>query len=112
MQDLPERNSAEDEGAEEAPEGGRSVEVMWLRQRTGEGREGEKEGQRIRGPLSLALRPSLRGERGRAAWLCSQPGDTRSLSASSGLEPEPGKPAHRRKERACKREQAMCTERD
>lgn len=31
VQDLPERNSAEDEGAEEAPEGGRSVEVMWLR---------------------------------------------------------------------------------
>lgn len=31
VQDLPERNSAENEGAEEAPEGRRSVEVMWLR---------------------------------------------------------------------------------
>lgn len=31
VQDLPERNTAEDEGAVEAPEGERSVEVMWLR---------------------------------------------------------------------------------
>lgn len=31
VQDLPERNTAEDEGAEEAPEGEKSVEVMWLR---------------------------------------------------------------------------------
>lgn len=38
VQDLPERNTAEDEGAEEAPEGKRSVEVMWLRR----GEEGEE----------------------------------------------------------------------
>lgn len=31
VQDLPERNTAEDEGSVEAPEGERSVEVMWLR---------------------------------------------------------------------------------
>lgn len=41
MQDLPERDTAEDEGAVEAPQGERSVEVMWLR---GE-EEGEKRGQ-------------------------------------------------------------------
>lgn len=41
VQDLPERNTAEDEGAVEAPEGERSVEVMWLRR----GEEGEKGGQ-------------------------------------------------------------------
>lgn len=54
--------------------------------------------QRIRGPPSLAWKPFRRGGRGRAAWLCSQPGDTRSPSASSGPEPEPGKPAQRRTE--------------
>lgn len=37
VQDLPEGNTAEDEGAEEAPEG-KSVEVMWLRR----GKEGEE----------------------------------------------------------------------
>lgn len=41
VQDLPERNTAEDEGAVEAPEGKRSVEVMWLR-RGEEGEEGEQ----------------------------------------------------------------------
>lgn len=41
VQDLPERNTAEDEGAVEATEGEGSVEVMWLRR----GEEGEKGGQ-------------------------------------------------------------------
>lgn len=40
LQDLPERNTAEDEGTVEAPEGERSVEIMWLRKGRGGGEEG------------------------------------------------------------------------
>lgn len=43
VQDLPERNTAEDEGAVEAPEGEGSVEVMWLRRGRGEEGGGRKE---------------------------------------------------------------------
>lgn len=94
VQDLPERNTAEVEGAVEAPEGKRSRNYVAEEE---EKRKGERS-QRIRGPLSLALRPSQRGGRGREAWLYFQPGDTRSLSARSGPEPEQGKPAYRRRE--------------
>lgn len=94
VQDLPERNTAEVEGAVEAPEGKRSRNYV---AEEGEKRRGERS-QRIRGPLSPALRPSQRGGRGREAWLYFQPGDTRSLSARSGPEPEQGKPAYRRRE--------------
>lgn len=90
LRDLPERNTVEDEGDVEAPEGERSVVVMWLRKGGGwGGGEGQmmSEDQRIRGPLSPAWRPSQRGGRGRGAWLYSQPGDTRSPSARSGPEP-------------------------
>lgn len=94
MQDLPDRNTAEDEGAVEAPGGQRSVE--------GSGREREREKrsccQRIRGPLSPAGRLTQRGGRGHAAWPYSQPGDARSPFASSGPEPEQGEPAQRRRE--------------
>lgn len=82
----------------------------------GERRKGK---ERIRGPLSPAWRPSQRGGRGRAAWLYSQPGDTRSPSARPGPEPEQGKPAYKKErdtERGRQREhagrQAMCKEKD
>lgn len=48
MQDLPDRNTAEDEGAVEAPGGQRSVE--------GSGREREKRGAAVRGSEVLCLR--------------------------------------------------------
>lgn len=78
----------------------------WRGTRKTEEWEGKQEGererrrwrQRIRGPLSLAWRPTQRGGRGRAAWLYSQPGDARSPSASSGPEPGQGEPAQRRRE--------------
>lgn len=63
------------------------------------GREKRSCCQRVRGPLSPAgRRPTQRGGRGHAAWLCSQPGDTGSPFASSGPEPEQGEPAQRRRE--------------
>lgn len=87
------------EGAVEAPEGKRSVEVKRARQGSEGGERKKRRCQRIRGPLSPAWKPSQRGGRGHAAWLYSQPGDARSPSASSGPEPEQGKPAQRRTER-------------
>lgn len=53
VQDLPERNTAEEKESVEAPGGQRNVEVMWLRKGIARRKE-ERRCQRIRGPLSLA----------------------------------------------------------
>lgn len=93
VQDLPERNTAEDE----APEGKRKL-CGWGRLGEVQGERRAEDFQRIRGPPSPAWRPSQRGGRGRAAWLYSQLGDARSPSARPGPEPEQGKPTQRRRE--------------
>ena len=51
--DLPEWNTAEDVGAVEAPEGERSVEVMWLRKGRASGKGGQVD---ARGSEVLRLR--------------------------------------------------------
>lgn len=55
--------------------------------RTG-GRKGQRSEQRTRDPPSRGERPSERGGRGCAAWLCSPLGGARSPCGEPAVEPE------------------------
>lgn len=57
MQDLPGRDTAEDEGTVEAPGGGRTEEVVWLKKGHRQREKEDRQHRRIRGPLSPAWRP-------------------------------------------------------